>query len=63
MVLIETLFHNGRPLGKIRQDLHRGIITFTPKEGHTLLARRKWKSVTACQRAVITTYKNENPPG
>ena len=62
MIVTETLFHNGQPLGKISQDLFAGEVRFIPNEGHKRLAGRKWSSVNACQRAVIKTYMKESPP-
>jgi hypothetical protein len=59
MELAETLFYRGQALGKICQDVSAGTVTFKPKNGHTRLAGRTWKSVTACQKAVIKTYQRK----
>jgi hypothetical protein len=61
MLLSETLFYRGQALGKIQQDLFAGEVRFIPERGHKRLAGRKWRSVKACQRAVIKTYKQEGP--
>ena len=61
MVLVETLFHRGEPIGKISQDLFAGEVRFIPNEGHKRLAQRKWSSVNACQRAVLKHYTKEDP--
>ena len=61
MVVIETMFIDGEPVGKVCEDLGRGLVTFIPKDGNKRLARRKWKSVVSCQRAVIKTYTKESP--
>ena len=35
MVLTETLYGaNGEPLGKVREDLLHGLVTFEPKDGN-----------------------------
>jgi len=63
MVLVETYFIGGQPVGRIHEDIMNGVVTFQPRDNvHLHLARRKWKSVTACQRAILKSYKNENPP-
>lgn len=61
MVLVETLFHRGQAMGKIQQDISAGEVRFIPKDGSKRLAGMKWRSVKACQRAVIKTYKQEGP--
>jgi hypothetical protein len=61
MLLIETFFIAGEPVGKICQDIYKGAVTFAPKAGNKHLARRKWKTVFSCQRAVIKSYTNEGP--
>jgi hypothetical protein len=61
MRLIQTFFIAGEPVGEIREDLLAGWVTFEPKTGNKHLARRKWKSVVCCQRAVLKSYTNEGP--
>ena len=57
MLLIETLFHRGKPIGKIRQDINADQVTFEPTDGHKRLATRKWTSVTTCRQTVIKAYE------
>ena len=61
MILTESLFIDGEPVGKICQDQHAGKVTFKPKAGHKHLAGRKWKSIDSCQRAVLKHYMAESP--
>ncbi len=61
MVLTETIFVNGQPVGQIRENVLKGVVTFQPKHGHASLAGRTWRSVDSCQRAVLTFYKSESP--
>ena len=61
MIVTKTMFHLGKPIGKIFQDLFAGEVRFIPHQGHTRLAQRKWRNVSICQRAVIKTYTKESP--
>jgi hypothetical protein len=61
MILIESFFINGEPVGKICEDIHKGVVTFEPKTGNKHLACRKWKSVVCCQRAILKFYRSESP--
>ena len=60
MVLTETLYGaNGEPLGKVREDLLNGLVTFEPKDGNKRLAGRKWRTSNACRKAVLKTYRGK----
>jgi hypothetical protein len=63
MLIRETLFFKGHPLGKICQNSNTGDVTFMPAKDSNSLASRKWRTVRDCRRAVIKTCQKENPPG
>ena len=57
MILTETVFHRGQPVGLMHRNSLTGRVSFQPVAGHTRLARRRWKSAKACQRAVLKSYQ------
>jgi hypothetical protein len=61
MVLVETFFIDGKPVGKIIENLNHDLITFEPRDGNKHLSGRKWRSATDCRKAVIKTYTKEGP--
>ena len=62
MILSETLFIQGMPAGNVCTDTNSGQVTFKPKVGYERLTARKWKSVSACQKAVTKYYAKESSP-
>ena len=52
MILTETIFHRGQAVGLMLKNTNTGRVTFQPVESHSRLARGKWKSAEACERAV-----------
>jgi len=61
VIVIESFFIDGEPVGKVCQGLLKAQVTFKPKHGHTRLAGRTWKSIDSCQRAVLKHYIAEGP--
>ena len=59
MILSETLFLSDQPLGKLIEDTNTRRVRFQPVAGHTRLARRKWRNVNVCRRAVLKTCQQE----
>ena len=62
MILRETIFIDGTPLGVIRRDDYSGEIAFSPHNPPSKLPLREWKSVDELRAAVLEAYTNENPP-
>ena len=60
MILAESFFIHGKPVGTIREDVYKGIVTFEPKHGLSSLAGRRWRSVAACEKAVINSYQRKS---
>jgi hypothetical protein len=63
MLISETLFWHGHPLGKICQNSNTGDVTFVPTKDSNSLASKKWRTDSDCCRAVIKACQKENPPG
>ena len=59
MILSETVFHRGQAVGRMFQNTYTGQVKFQPTEGHRRLARRKWRNVKACRKAVTRACKME----
>ena len=59
MLLSESLFYHGKPLGKICQNSNTGYVTFVPAKDPDSLASRKWRTVNGCRRAVIKACKEQ----
>jgi hypothetical protein len=57
MILIETIFINGRPIGKLQDDLHAGRVTFQPADGDKRLATRTWRDVNTATRDIQNHYQ------
>jgi hypothetical protein len=54
MTLMQTLFdRDGKPLGKALTDSQTGRTTFEPRDGNEQFARRTWRSLHGCRRAVL----------
>ena len=62
MILVETIFFSGKPVGVVRQDTLTRQIAFSPIEGKSRLPDREWESIDQLKAAVIREYTNENPP-
>lgn len=56
MILTETIFFKGAPIGAVRQCSFTGQIDFSPLKGKSLLADRSWDSVDQLKQAVIKAY-------
>ena len=62
MIMIETIFLGGAPVGVVRQDTNTRQIAFSPIKGPSLLPVRERESMDEFKAAVIRAYKNESPP-
>jgi hypothetical protein len=62
VILTETIFLEGAPVGVVRQDTITRQIAFSPIKGPSLLPVREWESMDELKAAVIRAYKNESPP-
>ena len=61
MILAETIFVSGKPVGVVRQDTLTRLIAFSPIKGKSRLRDREWASVDEIKAAVIREYENESP--
>ena len=61
MILVETIFFSGKPVGVIRRDDYSGEIAFSPIKGKSRLPDREWASVDEIKVAIIKTYTKESP--
>ena len=53
MILAETVFVRGAPVGVIRQDSNTNQVDFSPTDGKSLIQDRNWPSVDELKLAVI----------
>lgn len=65
MILAETIFVGGAPVGVVRQDTNSRQIVFFPIDGKSPLPNRPWKSVDELRAAVVAAFskpeKDESP--
>ena len=57
MILSETIFVSGRPVGKLLKDIHAGCVTFQPANDNKRLAARTWRSVNKATREIQNHYQ------
>jgi hypothetical protein len=57
MILRETIFVDGRPVGKLLKDIHAGHVTFKPADDNPRLASRTWRDVNEATRAIQNHYQ------
>lgn len=62
MILTETIFVEGAPVGVVRQDTMTHQIAFSSIKGKSRLPAKDWKSMDELKAAVIREYEKENPP-
>lgn len=60
MILTETIFLGGAPVGVVRQDTNSKQIAFSPIKGKSRLPAQEWVSIDELKKAVIREYTNEN---
>ena len=63
MLLSETLFFQGQPIGKVCENSNTGQVTFVPAISANNLAKRKWTTVSGCKKVVLKIYQQENSHG
>ena len=56
MILAETIFLEGVPVGMLRQDSNSGQINFSPIKGKSPSSDQSWSSVDELRAAVTATY-------
>ena len=61
MILTETIFLEGAPMGVVRQDTNTRQIAFSPIKGQSRLQAKGWKSMDELKVAVLKAYKKESP--
>lgn len=59
VILTETIFVSGKPVGVVRQDTLTRLIAFSPIKGRSRLRDREWASIDELKAAVIREYTNE----
>lgn len=59
MILTETIFFKGAPIGVVRQCSLTEQINFSPLKGKSQLTDRSWDSVDQLKQAVIKTYSKK----
>ena len=60
MILTETIFVEGAPVGVVRQDINTRQIAFSPIEGRSRLPAKDWKSMDELKEAVIAAYEQDH---
>ena len=56
MILAETIFLEGVPVGMLRQDSNSGQINFSPIKGKSPLSDQSWSSVDELKAAITAAY-------
>jgi len=62
VILAETIFLGGAPVGVARQDTTTRKIAFSPIKGRSRLPARDWKSMDELKVAVLKAYETKGPP-
>ena len=60
MILAETIFLEGAPIGVVRQDSNSGLIDFSPIDGKSPLPQRQWKDVDELKLSVTESYRQKS---
>ena len=56
MIISETMFVNGRPVGRLLENIYACRVTFQPAENNQRLATRVWRDVNTATRAIQNFY-------
>lgn len=59
MILSETQFLDGVPVGMVRQDTNTGQFAFSPIKGRSRLPAKDWKSINELKAAVCEAYQKK----
>lgn len=59
MLLSESLYFRGKPIGKVCQNSNTGMVTFRPGTDPNFLAKQTWATIAGCKKAVLKTYQQE----
>ena len=59
MILAETIFLEGVPVGVVRQDTITRLFAFSPVFGRSRLPAKDWKSVDELKAAVLRAYRDD----
>ena len=57
MILRETIFVAGQPVGVVRRDDFSGEIAFSPHKPPSKLPVQEWGDIDQLKKAVITAYE------
>ena len=60
MILTETIFLGGAPVGVVLQDTNTRQIAFSPIKGQSPLSAKDWESMDELKVAVLNAYKKES---
>lgn len=60
MILVETIYIKGKPIGLIRQHTRTKQIAFSPFGGVRKLPEREWFCVDELKEAVIAAYAKDS---
>lgn len=60
MILTETLYLAGKPIGVIRQNTNTRQIAFSPIEGKSRLPEREWADIDELKAAVMKAYAQDS---
>ena len=59
VILSETIFCEGAPVGVVRQDSNSEQINFSPIKGKSPLSDQSWSSVDGLKAAVLEAYAHK----
>ncbi len=60
MILAETIFYDGAPVGVLRQDSNTDHVDFSPIDGKSLIQHRNWSSVDELRAIVLKVYSQKS---
>jgi len=60
MILAETIFVSGKPVGVVRQDTNTKQADFSPIDGTLMIQDRNWSSVDELRAVVQKVYSQKS---
>jgi len=60
VILVETIFIDGAPVGVIRKDDYSGQVAFTPHKPPSKLPVKEWGDIDHLKEAVIAAYEQDH---
>lgn len=61
MIMAESVFMRGQPVGRIFSDSNSGTFTFQPARGKSPLLQSQWRDVDALRKAIYEAYETVPP--